>query len=263
MKIAIIVAVGVLFLFAVVWVIGFLKKRARMQHYIFAHQLLPAQMFADPSTVLVPMVSETGYSGEGRVRFLASQSTLRSFHLPTHLIELGQEERADAYLRDGRAEAIRYDDQSSVHQADGLVQNSVANDENPLIWTFRRHFVRAWMLQKGSIIMKLVTRQRAFGFLRRVFLSDYGPPPPPNTAVLPSFPGERMVEVIYSESKRERVFITVVDQSGLYKIYVQCWDDSDWKDWGQAFWTHASSTGGRTDSIDTARGIAAEELRCW
>jgi hypothetical protein len=99
-------------------------------------------------------------------------------------------------------------------------------------------------------------------FLRRVLFSDYGPPPPPNTAVLPSFPGERMVQVIYSESKKERVFITV-DPSGLYNIHGQRWDDSDWKDCGKAFWTHASSTGGRTDSIDTARGIAAEELRCW
>ena len=70
MKIAIFIAVGVLFLFAVVWVIGFLKHRARMQHYIFAHQLLPAQMFADPATVLVPMVSETGYSEEGRAHLL-------------------------------------------------------------------------------------------------------------------------------------------------------------------------------------------------
>ena len=70
MKIAIIVILGLLFLCVIAWVIGFIFYRARMQLYIFAHQLLPSQMFADPSAVLVPMVSPEGYSDEGRAHLL-------------------------------------------------------------------------------------------------------------------------------------------------------------------------------------------------
>src|SRR5205809_1041340 len=70
MKIAIFITLGCLAACVVAWFIAFVKYRARMQHYIFAHQLLPTQMFADPVTVLVPMVSPTGYSDEGRAHLL-------------------------------------------------------------------------------------------------------------------------------------------------------------------------------------------------
>src|SRR3954465_14702194 len=66
------------------------------------------------------------------------------------------------------------------------------------------------------------------GFLRRFFLSDFGPPPPPDVAHLPLFTNQRIVETIYSDSKRERAIITV-DDTGDYRIVVQWWDTSDWK----------------------------------
>ena len=37
-----------------------------MQHYVFAHQLLPKQMFAEPFAVLAPMIDEKGFSKQGR-----------------------------------------------------------------------------------------------------------------------------------------------------------------------------------------------------
>jgi hypothetical protein len=58
------------------------------------------------------------------------------------------------------------------------------------------------------------------GFFRRFFLSDFGPPPPPDQAHQPTFPGQRIVEIVYSDSKRERVFITV-DDTGDYRISVE------------------------------------------
>ena len=67
---AIFIILGVLVLCAVAWVIGFIFHRARMQHYVFAHQLLPSQMFANPVAVLTPMVSPTGFSAEGREHLL-------------------------------------------------------------------------------------------------------------------------------------------------------------------------------------------------
>lgn len=70
MKIAIFVVLGVLVACVVGWFIAFLRYRARMQHYIFAHQLLPSQMFAEPAAVLAPMVSPTGFSSEGRDHLL-------------------------------------------------------------------------------------------------------------------------------------------------------------------------------------------------
>ena len=70
MKIAIFIILGVLVVAAIAWVIGFIFFRARMQHYVFAHQLLPSQMFAEPVAILAPMVSPTGFSPEGREHLL-------------------------------------------------------------------------------------------------------------------------------------------------------------------------------------------------
>jgi hypothetical protein len=70
MKIAIFIILGLLMLCVIAWVIGFIFYRARMQHYVFAHQLLPSKMFAEPVAVLVPMVSPTGFSPEGREHLL-------------------------------------------------------------------------------------------------------------------------------------------------------------------------------------------------
>jgi hypothetical protein len=70
MKIALFIVLGLVVLCVVAWVIGFIFYRARMQPYVFAHQLLPSQMFAEPVAVLAPMVSPTGFSPEGREHLL-------------------------------------------------------------------------------------------------------------------------------------------------------------------------------------------------
>jgi hypothetical protein len=97
------------------------------------------------------------------------------------------------------------------------------------------------------------------GFFRRFFLSDFGPPPPPDVAEQPSFSSQRIVETIYSDSKQERVFITV-DETGDYRIYLQWWDTSDWKAGYGARWSHAHHSGSHTDMIERAREIAHEQL---
>ena len=98
------------------------------------------------------------------------------------------------------------------------------------------------------------------GFLRRLFSSDIGPPPPPDMAHQPSFPGQRIVETNYSDSKRERAFITI-DETGHYRIIIQWWDTSDWNDWQQAFWGEQGSNS-HTDSLQRARELADEGVRC-
>jgi hypothetical protein len=60
---AVLVAAGLgLFVVAV-------ARLPRMHHWTFAHQLLPTQLFADPTSVLDLLISPTGASEEGR-RFL-------------------------------------------------------------------------------------------------------------------------------------------------------------------------------------------------
>jgi hypothetical protein len=97
------------------------------------------------------------------------------------------------------------------------------------------------------------------GFFRRFFFSDFGPPPSPDVADKPSFPGQRIVETLYSESKLGRAFITV-DGTSIYRIIVQCWDTSDWAAGYGARWCGDDSSS-HTDSIERARELAGEALR--
>ena len=98
------------------------------------------------------------------------------------------------------------------------------------------------------------------GFFRRFFLSDFGPPPPPDVAHQPSFPGQRIVETLYSDSKRERAVITV-DDTGDYRIIIQWWDTSDWTAGHGAFW-YGDESDSHTDSLQRARELADEAVRC-
>ena len=97
------------------------------------------------------------------------------------------------------------------------------------------------------------------GFFRRFVLGDFGPPPPPDVAHQPSFPGQRIVETLYSDSKRERAIITV-DETGDYRIIAQWWDTSDWKAGHGAFW-YGDNIGSHSDTIERARERASEVLR--
>lgn len=97
------------------------------------------------------------------------------------------------------------------------------------------------------------------GFIRRFIFSDFGPPPPPDSAQQPSFPGQRIIETICSDSKQQRVFITV-DETGDYRIYLQWWDTSDWKAGYGARWSHVHHSGSHTDMIERARELAYEQL---
>ena len=95
-------------------------------------------------------------------------------------------------------------------------------------------------------------------FLRRLFVRDVGPPPSPDLGHLPSFPGQTIVETLYSDSKRYRAIITR-DTSGIYRVYIQFWDTSDWRISGDAFWCGRGS-GSLTDSMEVARTLAREQL---
>ena len=66
----ILIILGVIVVCVVALFIAYKLFGARIQHYQFAHRLLPEQLFADPVAVLVPLVSATGFSNEGREHLL-------------------------------------------------------------------------------------------------------------------------------------------------------------------------------------------------
>jgi len=95
-------------------------------------------------------------------------------------------------------------------------------------------------------------------FLRRFFVRDFGPPPPPDEAHQPSIPGQSIVETFYSDSKQRRAIITR-DTTGAYHIHIQFWDTSDWSAGYGAFWAGRGS-GSITDTLEIARTLAHEQL---
>jgi hypothetical protein len=82
----ILIIVGVLVVCIVVFFIAYKLFSARMQHYQFAHQLLPKQLFAEPVAVLVPMVSATGFSNEGREHLLRFWEAAGQDYSGQHLV---------------------------------------------------------------------------------------------------------------------------------------------------------------------------------
>jgi hypothetical protein len=70
MKIALIILLGL-----VVLVIAFIfvarRGLARMQHYQFAHDLLPSELFANPASVILPLIAPDSATPGGRDMLLA------------------------------------------------------------------------------------------------------------------------------------------------------------------------------------------------
>jgi hypothetical protein len=61
---------GILAVVVIFWVLMFMFGRARMQHYVFAHQTLPSSVFENHQVILTPLVSAKGSSSEGRMHLL-------------------------------------------------------------------------------------------------------------------------------------------------------------------------------------------------
>ena len=97
------------------------------------------------------------------------------------------------------------------------------------------------------------------GFFRRFFLSDYGPPPPPDVTHQPECLGsQRVVEILYSDPKSQRAIITV-DDTGDYRIIAQWWDTSDWAA-GHGAFLSGDNIGSHSDTIERARERAREVI---
>jgi hypothetical protein len=84
------------------------------------------------------------------------------------------------------------------------------------------------------------------------------PPPDPNQPVRIDGRGEKLVEVLSSDSGRHRVGITR-DSAGIYRLRVETWAP-DWEEMGVATWLQLGSAGTFTDSLERARELAVEHL---
>ena len=84
-----------------------------------------------------------------------------------------------------------------------------------------------------------------------------GPPPaPPDPSIPPTYPGETVVEVIYSKSRSIRVVIT--QETRTFRVHRQEWEAPYA---GSASWLPADTWATFTDSLERARGLAQEHLR--
>jgi hypothetical protein len=90
------------------------------------------------------------------------------------------------------------------------------------------------------------------GWFRRFFLSDFGAAPQPDVGALPTFQGQKVVQVIYSQSKSRRALVTK-DAGNFYRVYVQHWDTSDWSRGYGAYWTGPNKTSTLTDRLEVRR----------
>lgn len=96
-------------------------------------------------------------------------------------------------------------------------------------------------------------------FWARFVGKDYGPPPTPDESHPSAICGCRVLETLYSASRRSRVFIAT-DDDQHYRVFSEEWDDSDWQDGGTAFW-YPRRTGIITDSAERAKDCALEFLK--
>ena len=84
-----------------------------------------------------------------------------------------------------------------------------------------------------------------------------GPPPaPPDPNIPPRYPGETLVEVIYSKKGRFRVVIT--QEAKTFRVHDQEWEAPAA---GSASWVPADTWATFTDSLERAQGLAQEHLR--
>ena len=89
---------------------------------------------------------------------------------------------------------------------------------------------------------------------------DSSPAPPPDYAqpVRIDGAGEKLVEVLPSASGHRRVAITR-EGPGIFRLRVETWAP-DWEALSVATWVQSTHEGSITDSLESARELAAEIL---
>jgi hypothetical protein len=72
-----------------------------------------------------------------------------------------------------------------------------------------------------------------------------------------------IVEVSYADDNWARVSITR-DERGIYRIYSERWEISDFAETGQAYWNTLGHSDSLTDDLSIAQAMAAESLgKIW
>ena len=81
----------------------------------------------------------------------------------------------------------------------------------------------------------------------------------PDTSHTPSYFGEAVVEILYSQHDEFRTIITKRREE-TFRVRREKWDLGDWDAIGEGYWNEDDHGTTLTDRIETARVLAREKL---
>jgi hypothetical protein len=81
----------------------------------------------------------------------------------------------------------------------------------------------------------------------------------PDTSHTPSYIGQVVVEILYSQHKNFRAVITI-RQDGSFQIRMEKWELGDWEFIGKGYWNSQERSATFTDQLEAARALAREKL---
>ena len=81
----------------------------------------------------------------------------------------------------------------------------------------------------------------------------------PDTSHTPSYFGEAVVEILYSQHNEFRAIVTK-RREGTFRVRREKWDLGDWDVIGEGYWNEDDHGTTLTDRIETARVLAREKL---
>src|SRR6187455_2306987 len=70
MEVTLLIIFGVIVVIVALFIF-FRRRMPRMQHYAFAHEVLPSRLFANPESVIIPLIAPQSFSPGGRELLLA------------------------------------------------------------------------------------------------------------------------------------------------------------------------------------------------
>jgi hypothetical protein len=83
--------------------------------------------------------------------------------------------------------------------------------------------------------------------------------PAPDTTSSPSYHSEKVVEILFSDSKERRAVIAQ-DRDKHYRVHTDYWCLSDYEYIGEGYWSQDDRFATITDTLDSARKLAKEAL---
>lgn len=84
--------------------------------------------------------------------------------------------------------------------------------------------------------------------------------PPPDTASIPAYIRESVVERLFSTNNLFRAVITK-DAQAVFRVHRDYWCVSDYEYIGEGYWCQCDQMNTMTDTLESARELAQQKLR--